>query len=179
MLFVTRNIAHLALNRLVAAGRFDQRIAVFGAGSIARRVHDHLANLREGIHFAGVFDDRIGENRINPEGLPVAGRLTELIDAARTGHIDQIVIALPQSADRRIADIARRLEQLPVSIHIVTHISSDFIESDASHRVSNVGPVGLMDVKKKALADWAPLIKMTEDYVRVPSFSCSRPRCSR
>ncbi len=165
MLFVTRNIAHLALNRLVAAGRFDQRIAVFGAGSIARRVHDHLANVREGIHFAGVFDDRIGENRINPEGLPIAGRLTELIDAARTGHIDQIVIALPQSADRRIADIARKLEQLPVSIHIVTHISSDFIENDASHRVSNVGPVGLMDVKKKALADWAPLIKMTEDYV--------------
>src|SRR5690606_12533321 len=110
-----------------ASGRFDRRVAVFGAGQIARRVHDTLADPKLGITFVGVYDDRMDDDRVNPEGLAVAGKLDELIEAARAERIDQIVIALPQSADRRMSEVARRLEQLPVSIHVVTHISSDLV----------------------------------------------------
>lgn len=165
LLYANRFIAQRFLQRLVAAGRFDQRVAVFGAGGIARRVHDHLSKQPEGVYFAGVYDDRIGEDRINPEGLCVAGRLVDLVEAARAGELDQIIVALPQTADRRISDIAKKLEQLPVSIHIVTHISSDFVDLEAAHRVSSLGPVGLIDVKKKPLADWGPLVKRLEDYI--------------
>lgn len=163
LILLFRAIAHMVLKRMTAAGYFDQRIAVFGAGQIARRVHDHLANPKLGIQFVGVFDDRIGEDRINPEGLTVAGRLDDLINAARSEGIDQIVIALPQSADRRIAAVAKKLEQLPVSVHIVTHIASDLVDEGPAHKVSNIGSVGMLDVKKKALADWGPFVKRIED----------------
>ncbi|MGQ0673562.1 MAG: undecaprenyl-phosphate glucose phosphotransferase [Hyphomicrobium sp.] len=165
IILLFRGLAHRVLKRMTAAGYFDHRIAVFGAGAIARRVRDHLANPALGIRFTGVYDDRMGEDRVNPEGLKVAGRLDDLITAARDGHIDQIVIALPQSADRRIAAVARKLEPLPVSVHIVTHIASDLVDEGPAYKVSNIGSVGMLDVKKKALSDWGPFVKRMEDIV--------------
>jgi Undecaprenyl-phosphate glucose phosphotransferase len=159
-----RMIARGVLSNLTAAGRFDTRVAVFGAGIIARRVHDHLLDPKLGLRFVGVYDDRKDQDRLTPEGLVVDGRLEDLIEAGRAGKIDQIIIALPQVADRRVADIAKKLEQLPISLHVVTHIASDLVDVTPGHSVSSLGPVGLLDVKSTPLADWAPLLKKVEDY---------------
>jgi putative colanic acid biosynthesis UDP-glucose lipid carrier transferase len=165
MLLAVRGISRSVLMKMTAAGRFDQRVAVYGAGQIARRVHDHLTSGQLGIHFSGVFDDRMGEDRINPEGMTVSGRLEDLIKASSEEKLDQIIIALPQVAEGRIASITRQLERLPVSVHIVTHISSDLVENSSHHRVSNLGAVGMLDVKSKALSGWAPIIKRSEDII--------------
>ena len=165
MTLVVRGLAHPMLQRLTASGYFDERVAVFGAGQIARRVHDHLINPESGVRFAGVYDDRAGTDRINPEGLEVDGKLDDLIETCRSESIDKIVIALPQSADNRISHVAKKLERLPVSIHIVTHMASDLVEEGPAHKVSNIGTVGMLDVKQKPLTDWAPLIKRVEDMV--------------
>ncbi len=165
MVLVVRGFAHPMLQRMTAAGRFDERVVVFGAGQIARRVHDHLVNQESGVHFAGVYDDRAGTERINPEGLHVDGKLDDLIETCRNESIDKIVIALPQSADNRISYVAKKLERLPVSIHIVTHMASDLVEEGSAHKVSNIGTVGMLDVKQKPLTDWAPIVKRFEDVV--------------
>lgn len=164
-ILLNRTAAHAALAKLTAAGHFDERVAVFGAGAIARRVREHLSRSETGIFFAGVYDDRKDESRLNSDGLDVTGQLDDLIEMARSGAIDRIVIALPQSADNRIAEVARRLESLPVSVHIVTHIASDLVDEGPAHRVSAIGRVGLLDVKKKPLTDWAPILKRLEDLI--------------
>lgn len=144
-----RILSRRILASMAEAGRFDERIAVFGAGNIARRVHDYLKTPGLGVYFAGVFDDRVGQDRLNPEGLTVAGKLEDLIAICREGKVDRIIVALPQAADQRVSLIAKKFEDLPVSTHIVTHIASDLVESDIKHNVSNLGPIGLLDVKKK------------------------------
>ncbi len=165
MTLLVRSVAHPVLQRMTAAGRFDERVAVFGAGQIARRVYDHLKNPESGVRFAGVYDDRAGTDRINPEGLEVDGKLDDLIETCRNESIDKIIIALPQSADNRISYVAKKLERLPVSIHIVTHMASDLVEQGPAHNVSNIGTVGMLDVKQKPLTDWAPIVKRVEDVV--------------
>lgn len=150
LILYSRIISRKILAQLTASGRFDQRVAVFGAGQIARRVHDHLKTPGLGIHFAGVFDDRAGEDRLSSEGLDVTGKLEDLINTCREGKIDRIIVALPQAADQRISSIVKKFATLPVSTHIVTHISSDLVDNDIAHNVSSLGPVGLLDVKKKA-----------------------------
>jgi polysaccharide biosynthesis protein PslA len=149
LILVNRLLARTILQKLAAAGRFDQRVAVFGAGQIARRVHDYLMTPGLGIYFAGVFDDRVGQDRLNPEGMAVDGKLDDLIANCREGRVDRIIFALPQTADQRISDIVQKFDRLPVSTHIVTHISSDLVSADVAHNVSSLGPVGLLDVKKK------------------------------
>ncbi|MGE5265734.1 MAG: nucleoside-diphosphate sugar epimerase/dehydratase [Deltaproteobacteria bacterium] len=150
LLLLNRAVATPLYAHLTKKGVFDERIAVFGAGNIARRVKEHLEAVPSGVHFAGVFDDRAATDRINPEGLDVNGRLDDLVAAARNNEIDKIIIALPQSADLRIAAVVRQLEALPVTLHVVTHISSDFLDVGPAHSVSAVGTVGLLDIKKKS-----------------------------
>ncbi|MBR2537626.1 MAG: hypothetical protein IKE66_16270 [Hyphomicrobium sp.] len=149
LILANRIAARVLIKRLAEAGRFDQRVAVYGAGVIARRVHDYLKAPRLGVFFSGVYDDRAGEDRINPEGLTVAGKLDELISECREGRVDAIIVALPQSADMRLAEIVGKFDKLPVSTHVVTHITSDLLDADIAYNVSNLGPVGLLDVKKK------------------------------
>lgn len=149
LILANRIVARGMLKRLADNGRFDQRVAVYGAGMIARRVHDYLTAPRLGVYFSGVYDDRIGENRINPEGLAVAGKLDDLISECREGRVDMVIVALPQSADMRLAEIVGRFDKLPVSTHVVTHITSDLLDADIAYNVSNLGPIGLLDVKKK------------------------------
>lgn len=165
LLLATRGIANAVLARLTHRGRFDRNVAVFGAGVVSRRVHDELNSKNSGIRFVGVYDDRAGEDRLNPDGLVVTGKLEDLIGAAYAQKVDDIVIALPQGAESRIATIVRKLEQAPSNVHIVTHIASDLVGDDARHRVSQIGSVGLIDVKERPLADWAPLVKRTEDII--------------
>ena len=140
--------AHVALISFTAAGRFDRRVAIFGAGPIALRLHDYIAGHDHGVRFAGLYDDR-GIDRVDTLGLTIAGKLSDMIEAARGGGIDQIVIALPQLADRRIADIAQKCDGLPATVHIVTHLASDIIGEVRATTVSRIGPVGLLDIYGK------------------------------
>jgi putative colanic acid biosynthesis UDP-glucose lipid carrier transferase len=164
-ILLTRGISHAVLARLTAAGRFERRVAVFGAGTIARRVHDHITSGSTGIRFCGLYDDRLGDERVDSDGLAIDGKLDDLITAAQAEHIDEIVIALPQTADGRIAGIVKSLDRAPCSVHIVTHIASDYIDARRALRVSSIGGVGLLDVKARPLADWALPVKRAEDIV--------------
>jgi Undecaprenyl-phosphate glucose phosphotransferase len=160
-----RLIARRVLAELAATGVFDRSVAVFGHGIVAERIRDHLADKSLGIRFAGLFDDRVvRERRVYASSLS-CGTLEELITLGRSGAIDQIIIALPPTAEGRLAQIARRLEQLPVSLHVCTHLSTDVIGEAAIHQVSALGPVGLLDIKPKPLSDWAPHLKAAEDYI--------------
>ncbi len=165
LLLDVRYGARIVLARLTRNGAFDTRVAVYGSGIVARRVEEHLSDPSIGVRFAGLFDDRIDSSRTANSGPEIAGRLDELVRMARIGEIDRIIIALPQSADTRTQQIARHLEHLPVSLHIVTHIASDLVEAGPAHRVSSVGTVGLIDIKSKPLADWSRIVKAVEDYV--------------
>ncbi len=165
----TRFIARYVLARMTAAGMFDARVAVYGFGRIAARLEGFLKDPAYAIRLIGVFDDRKAQSARERQGgdatSSIAGNLDDLMRLGRAGAIDQIIIALPQAADKRTAEIARRLEQLPVSLHVVTHISSDILDEGPAHGVSHIGPVGLIDVKTKPLGDWGRYVKTAEDYV--------------
>lgn len=165
LILFSRGIAHAVLARMAAKGRFDKAVAVFGAGAISQRVHSYLKTKESGIRFIGAYDDRTDGDRINPEGLELAGRLDDLLAVAFAGKVDDIVIALPNTADSRIDDILRKLEHAPCDVHIVSHLATDLVPAGQQHRVSQMGAVGLVDVKCKPLSGWAPLVKRVEDII--------------
>ncbi len=177
LLISLRMLARAFLAPYAKAGLFDANLAIYGAGEVARAVATHVKHGGSGLQLTGVFDDRIATLRLDADGLSIAGGLAELIEAGRADRLDEIIIALPQTAGKRIADIARRLEHLPVRIRICTHIASDLVDARlAAHKVSSVGPVGLLDVKAKPLTDWAPFVKRLEDIaIGVPALIAFAP----
>jgi len=146
-------------------GAFDCRVAVYGGGRVAARLVEHARTGTSGITLVGIFDDRVGGDRAMRNGPPIDGSLKDLIEVGRRELVDQVIIALPPSADQRLASIACKLEQLPVSLHVCSYIASDVYDYAGEHRVSALGPVGLIDIKKKPLADWGPIVKAAEDRV--------------
>jgi Undecaprenyl-phosphate glucose phosphotransferase len=165
LIIANRWLARRALTRLARRGDFQTRLAIYGTGALAERISAQLFNPGSSIIFAGAFDDRAKHDRAAATGPGRLGGLDELIALGRAGKVDQVIIALPQSADRRSAEVARRLEQLPISLHIVTHIAGDLVDTSASHHVSALGTIGLLDIKTKPLADWGRYVKSAEDYV--------------
>lgn len=164
-IFAGRHFAARKFQEWAFDGRFDQRLAIYGAGTLARRTRDYLDYHPCGVSLVGVYDDRKGSDRLDAEGVSVVGDLNNMIEDGRRGLFDQVIITLPRTADRRSADIARKLEQLPASLHVVTHMSGDLVDPLASHSVSALGPFGLLDVKDNPNAGWNPVIKRAQDLV--------------
>ena len=165
-----RGLARETLRAMSRAGAFDTRIAVYGSGALAARIAAHVETKNNDLRLVGIFDDRTGaRGQTAQTGQEQIARIDGSFDAlmrrGRRGEIDQIIIALPQSAEHRTAELARRLEQLPVSLHVVTHLASDYIQKNSSHKVSSLGPIGLLDIKKKPLSDWGRHVKATEDFI--------------
>jgi len=171
--WLANSVLGLALVRLAAggvlarAGRLGllkSHVAVYGTGRIADLVAAQALSDSSGTHLVGVFDDRKDQRNGSQGWMSASGTLEALIAAGRDDKIDEIIVALPNAADGRIAEIVHRLEHLPVKISICTHISSEYL--GLSHRAQSarqLGPVGLMDVKPKPLNDWAPFLKRIED----------------
>lgn len=172
LLLTIRRGARCVLSKMASAGCFDLRVAVFGAGAIARHVEDGLQDTRSGIRFVGLFDDRNEAGRGGRSGVSIMGTLDDLVSVGRADGVDQIIIALPASASERIEQVARKLEQLPVSLQVVTHIASDLISPGPAHEVSAIGSIGLLAIKRKPLSDWAPIVKRVEDYVIASVLTC-------
>ncbi len=163
-LLINRFVARAIMARLAMQGAFQTRLAIYGTGPLADRIAQALPAADQQVAFLGAFDDRVAPERSSASGPACTGGLDDLIALGRAGRVDQIIIALPQSADRRTAEVARRLEQLPVSLHVVTHLSGDLVDRQSAHNVSSLGNVGLLDIKTKPMADWGRHLKSIEDY---------------
>ena len=166
MVVAGRTAGRAYFNSKAQQGLFSTNVAVFGSGSIAQRLRNYLASNSSDIALVGVYDDRKNMRSREATSPHRRGGLEELMAAGRAGLVDQIIIALPASADHRITEVARKLEQLPVSVHVCTHIASDLVDVGArAHKVSSLGPIGMIDIKRKPLADWGSILKNVEDYV--------------
>lgn len=153
----------LRARRWVAEGRLARYLAIVGGGEHGERL---VAALRragdEGINVIGVFDDR--GDRVGPQiaGVPLLGTVDDLVTYARYNRVDQIVVALPWSAETRVLQILRKLRSLPVDIRLAPDLVG-FRLLHASY--SHLGGVPLLDVFHKPLTDWKLIVKEIEDRV--------------
>ena len=116
-LWAVRSTFSVFLHRSRERGAFDVRTAIFGGGGQAAKL---LAYLRSHpnltIRFLGRYDDR--ESR-RAQGLPRSkGGLGALLNSIRRGELDQVIVALPWSSEKRIQEIVQQLALTPVRIRL-------------------------------------------------------------
>nr|WP_310525382.1 undecaprenyl-phosphate glucose phosphotransferase [Polymorphobacter sp.] len=126
LLLALRAAATLWVRRLKRRGTFDQRIAIFGAGAQGERFADYVQNHdRLTISLIGFFDDRRdGRVPSAAANVPVLGNLSALVSMIRDGRVDQVVVALPWSAETRLQEIVSRLALTPVKIRLAPDLAS-------------------------------------------------------
>lgn len=106
-----------------------RRVAIAGMNRLGVKVARELeTNADLGWRLTGFYDDRV-VTRDLPATLDqaaaqqtLAGNLTTLVEQARAGGIDIVLLTLPMRAEQRIRDLLRQLSDSTVSVYVVPDI---------------------------------------------------------
>jgi Undecaprenyl-phosphate glucose phosphotransferase len=150
----------IASARLVRAEapRTALRAVVVGEGPQAARLAA-LANGRQPgpVRLLGVVDDRrrLPDATHGDSGLPHLGPFEVLQALIRRGEVDQVILALPWSAEARVAALVRRLSDYPVEVCLAPDL--------CTYRVPQAGPS--LKLLHRPLDGWRGLAKRAEDVL--------------
>lgn len=146
-----------------------RNLAVVGDGEQTVRLMQRLdKDQSHPIAISGVFLD--GQEQIasglNPrlsDEFRFGGDLDALVLEARSGAIDDVVIALPWSEDDRVMAIVSKLRELPVNVYL----ASDLIGFRTEFRSppGHFGTLPVVQLIGRPMSGWDSVIKSVEDYV--------------
>jgi polysaccharide biosynthesis protein PslA len=142
-------------------GTLARRVVVFGGGGHGQRFIEALMlDPDSGLRVDAFFDDRTNSIPDRIGGVPFAGTAEDLILFTRANPVDEIVIALPWSADKRILDILRKFRALPVPIRLAPDSTLLFASLAGSAGGDTVpAPV----IQRQPLSPWGLFLKDLTD----------------
>jgi Undecaprenyl-phosphate glucose phosphotransferase len=152
------------IGRWHRSGRLSRRIAVLGAGELGQRL---IRSVRAGgggaVRIAGVFDDRRTRIAEGPGDVWPMGTVDDLVTFARGNWLDQVVIALPDSAEDRLAALVKKLRDLPVEVSLCSTVFQP--KKLVCLRVTQLGNLPVFMLLKKPFSRWGYLQKCVLDFV--------------
>jgi Undecaprenyl-phosphate glucose phosphotransferase len=159
-----RSLGTLWMRRLKRQGVFNHRVAIFGAGSQGDRLAKYiLGNERLTIDLVGFFDDRLPERLPDREVLlPLYGNLQDLIGHIRGGAVDQVIVALPWSAEKRLQEVVAELAITPVRIRLAPDLATFAF---SQRPVVLLGDLPVMTLFERPISGFDQILKKVEDMV--------------
>ncbi len=150
----------IASARLVRAEapRTALRAVVVGEGQHAARLAARMRGQAAGpVRLLGVVDDRrrLPEGLRGDSGLPQLGPVEVLHALIRRGEVDQVILALPGSAEARVTALVRQLADYPVEVCLAPDL--------CSYRART--PTAPLRLLARPLEGWGGLLKRAEDIV--------------
>jgi Undecaprenyl-phosphate glucose phosphotransferase len=164
VLLLSRGATTIWVRRLRNRGTFNQRVAIFGAGPQGTRFADYVqSHDRLTITLVGFFDDRRdGRVPAIASNVPVRGNLSDMVAMIRKGAIDQVVVALPWSAEERLQQVVSRLALTPVKIRLAPDLASFAF---ARRPIVVLGDIPMLTLFERPISGFDALIKLVEDKV--------------
>jgi Undecaprenyl-phosphate glucose phosphotransferase len=152
-----------AILHRMAQGGLTRTVAVVGAGEYGQRLVAHLMDTKApGLRLVGLFDDRRDRVPRDVQGIAVLGTTDDLLELGKRTEIDQIIIALPWSAEARLLDVLHKLKSLPSNISLCPDRIGFHLRY---YGVMQYGAVPLVSVADPPLKHWHGLAKACEDRV--------------
>lgn len=144
----------------------QRRVAVYGATDESQLTFQKIAQGGDAIRFVGLYDDRGLKSRHKLFGVPVSGSSNDLVERARRGEIDDVVVVLPDQAKARTAAIVRRFENLPVDVYVELDNPADLDDAvDARFKLGWRNNMTLKRVQARPMREWGQLFKGLIDRV--------------
>jgi Undecaprenyl-phosphate glucose phosphotransferase len=165
LFLVVRLTLWLMIRRWTLAGRLVRNIVIVGAGDATRQLILKLRSLpTTAVAILGIFDDRVDQTRIETEieGMPVLGNVDDLLAFSRDIIIDEVIIALPLTAEQRVKGLFAKLGQIPADLRLSMVPLADAIPIRG---VSFHGAAPVIQVTNRPLQHWNALTKWFEDKV--------------
>jgi Undecaprenyl-phosphate glucose phosphotransferase len=161
LLLIGRSLLITVTATRAGGGYLVRSIAIVGAGVEGQRL---IAKLRDGLDksvvIVGVFDDRV--SRLPPSvcGLAVRGTTDDLLSLARQASIDEVVIALPLDAERRLKGLCEKMKALAIDVRLSIEPLSETFQVRG---MGYVGGVPVLEMVNRPLRNWRAVAKLIED----------------
>ena len=163
LLFAFRAAIHVQITRMAERGRFATRTVIVGTGEQGRRLASQIKQFGwPYVHLIGFVDDRESRTPDRLDDLPVLGRTSELIGLIQKGMVDEVVLALPWSAERRLMELIERFSASPVHVRL----SPDLVGFNFPNRSTrSIAQVPVLSVFDRPISGWSHAVKRIEDII--------------
>jgi putative colanic acid biosynthesis UDP-glucose lipid carrier transferase len=163
-----RAIAALQIDRWLKSGRLALKVAVVGHSDLARQVARQLRQLGEqNLRIVAFYDPE--ERPDAPERHSEHGRIRSGIDRlvtdVQSGEVEEVVVALPWSQEKRIRDILKSLATLSINVRICPDVFTLYLPLRG---MTSVAGVAFLDVFERPLSGWDLVLKNLEDRILGP-----------
>jgi len=140
-----------------------QRVLVIGAGKLGREITEKLlAHHDHGLDVIGFLDDDPGKSGGNVLGVPVLGQLKDVERVVRESRIDQVFVALPLEAHRKMMRVLQAVGAECVEVKLVPDILQYAAIKAALEDLDGTPIINLTQVP---LQGWSSLVKRVVDIV--------------
>ena len=153
-------VANLAL-RLSRVGVLRREVVIAGTAPQVERLLTFLQRTRpDFIDVVGAFVD--GDTRQTILGTKVFGRISDTAMFLRRSLVNDVIVALPWSAEAAVHSTIDELHALPINVYL----ASDFIHPDIGLREppEHFAGLPLVPVHGHPLSGWRIAVKAIEDY---------------
>ncbi|AGH48392.1 MULTISPECIES: undecaprenyl-phosphate glucose phosphotransferase [Sphingomonadales] len=162
LLYLGTFVLRGAIALLVRAGYIGQRIVIYGADEdVSQRALTLLDVERlPYLSIVGVADGRktrLGEGAMR---VPFLGGLDAVVDLARRGEVDQVLIALPKITQERLDEILADLAEVAIDICLIPRES---VELTTQYEMKFIGTVPILALWQRPIRDWHGILKAAED----------------
>jgi Undecaprenyl-phosphate glucose phosphotransferase len=153
----------LLMRRWAENGALGRNVAIVGAGPEAERLLSHIARAGDRtLRVVGIFDDAVAHMPLSVAGHAVRGRVADLRELIKTMPVDEVVVALPWTAEDSLVSVFRQLRCLPVDVRLAPGpIGYRLLNRPVSH----LAQLPLLHVTDRPLDDWDRMIKWLEDRI--------------
>lgn len=143
-------IAHVVYFNYVRSehkkGMLIPTIIMLGATASARRLIEENARTKE-LNILAIFDERLSRAPQNIHGVPVVGKIKDMMEWDALPFVDRIVVTLPNLAEARKKAFIEQVRKLPNRIAFVI---DEFEHLDhVQQRLSQIAHVGMREVTGK------------------------------
>ncbi|HVT57223.1 MAG TPA: undecaprenyl-phosphate glucose phosphotransferase [Thermoanaerobaculia bacterium] len=165
LLFVAtaRMIARGAMRRVRLSGHNLQRILVIGAGALGREITQKILAHREmGFEVVGFLDDDPGKAGSEVCGVPVLGTLRQAEEVLAARNIDQVFLALPLEAHKKLLQLLELMARECVEIRLVPDILQ---YATLNATLEDVEGTPVINLSQVPLQGWSSMVKRAMDIV--------------
>jgi putative colanic acid biosynthesis UDP-glucose lipid carrier transferase len=158
-----RASVRIVLRSLRRHGHNLRHIAIVGAGTLGRNIAERLRDTPwTGFNVVAFYDDDAAKHGTEVAGTTVVGSADRIAADATGGEVDQVWIALPLRADRRIRELLVALQAAPVEICFVPDIYNFTL---LHHSVSDIAGLAVINLTDSPLHGVHALVKTLEDVL--------------
>lgn len=146
-------------------GKMDTstRVLIIGAGKVGEEVARTIRQQEwSGLRAIGYLDDDPDKQAATPDGIPVLGTLAEASRVVQRETVDQVILALPLRAHRKMVSLVTELQRFPVDVKVVP----DFFDLTFHHAsIDHLGGIPLVGLRDSAIDPFQRLVKRVFDLI--------------